>query len=99
MLDFSLVEEVRRDLCEVGRDKGSKQRKKKLDVLNENYIQAIWNINYETLEIYFPRITYIVYPQGIRFALLPFLRSHASVTGTLPPFVIQHLNLSLLLEF
>lgn len=42
--------------------------------------------------------TNVVHPQGICLALLALLIACASVTRILPPFVIQHLNLSSLLQ-
>lgn len=44
------------------------------------------------------KITYIIHSQGIRLALLALLSPHTSITGTLPPFVVQHLDFSLFLK-
>lgn len=44
------------------------------------------------------KITYIIHSQGIRLALLALFSPHTSITGTLPPFVVQHLDFSLFLK-
>lgn len=44
------------------------------------------------------KITYIIHSQGIRLALLALLSPHTSITGTFPPFVVQHLDFSLFLK-
>lgn len=43
-------------------------------------------------------ITYVIHSQRVRLALLPFLSPHASVPGTFPPFVVQHLDLAFFLQ-
>lgn len=74
----------------------TKQRKDGFQVSNRG--TSISCANKGIVSMRYFNYTYIGNAQGIRFALLSFLSPHASIAGALPPFVVQYLDLSLLLK-